>query len=148
MSEQLEQTGLFGYLSLLESRFPCLKWVHHIPNGGLRNKRTASSLKRQGVKKGVWDIFLPHEAGSSGLYIEMKDEGIDKKGRHFKKSLTAEQKEFRDYAVLQGFKCIVCYSAEEALIEILKYIGTKPSEVGITFPAFRERELKEKGFEL
>lgn len=40
------------------------------PNGGLRDKITASSLKKEGVKAGFPDltIFLPHKI----IYIEMK----------------------------------------------------------------------------
>ncbi len=30
----------------------------HVPNGGLRNKRTGAMLKRQGVKPGVPDVLI------------------------------------------------------------------------------------------
>ena len=34
-----------------------LLWCH-VPNGGLRDKRTAAALKRQGVKPGVPDVMI------------------------------------------------------------------------------------------
>ena len=44
-----------------------------IPNGGLRDKITAANLKREGVKPGVPDIFLPVARGGwHGLFVEMK----------------------------------------------------------------------------
>ena len=40
-------------------KWPCLKWLHHIPNGGLRNRVVAGKLKAEGVRAGVSDYFLP-----------------------------------------------------------------------------------------
>lgn len=37
--------------------------IFHIPNGGRRDKREAASLKRQGVKPGVPDLFVPTRSG-------------------------------------------------------------------------------------
>lgn len=64
--------------------YPQLKWLHHIPNGGLRNRTVAAKLKAEGVKAGVVDYFLPwpHEMAADhrhhhchhycGLYVELK----------------------------------------------------------------------------
>jgi len=47
--------------------------LHHIPNGGLRDKREGARLKASGVIAGVCDLFLPMaRRGAHGLYIEMK----------------------------------------------------------------------------
>jgi hypothetical protein len=58
---------------------PELRWLHAIPNGGLRNKSTAGRLKAEGVKTGVVDIFWPYVPNVGrvyrGLYIEMKAPG-------------------------------------------------------------------------
>lgn len=78
----------------LESKLQeaCIKWFDYsypayrqllfaIPNGGARNVITGAMLKRQGVRKGIPDLFLSipkyskHETSfvlSNGLYIEMK----------------------------------------------------------------------------
>lgn len=62
----------------------CIKWantcsylemrlIFAIANGGKRTARTAAILKKTGVKKGVFDLFLPiARGGAHGLFIEMK----------------------------------------------------------------------------
>jgi hypothetical protein len=48
-------------------------YLFAIPNGGPRNKRTAVKLKKEGVKAGVSDLFLPVPMHSkAGLWIELK----------------------------------------------------------------------------
>lgn len=45
----------------------------HMPNGGHRNKKTASDFKRQGVKAGVSDLPIRQARGGwLGLYLEFK----------------------------------------------------------------------------
>lgn len=67
-------------------RFPHIV-AYAIPNGGFRNLKEAERLKRMGVLKGVWDIFIAYPYSDfCGIYIEMKSQtGV----------LTPEQKEFR-----------------------------------------------------
>jgi len=44
-----------------------------IPNGGFRNILEAIRLKRQGVRPGVFDLFLAYPCGQlHGLWIELK----------------------------------------------------------------------------
>lgn len=72
-------------------------------------------LKREGVKKGVPDLFLavPKKA-CGGLWIEMKKKG----GK-----VTLEQREWLAKFVMQGYQAEVCYSFEEAKDIILRYIS-------------------------
>jgi hypothetical protein len=89
--------------------------MYAIPNGSLRNLITAVKLKREGVKRGVPDVFMavPRQ-GFHGLFIEMK---------YGKNKLTTEQKEFIAFAESEGYKCAVCYSwsaAKEVIEEYLK----------------------------
>jgi len=73
MSEHQEQAALFEWASLVQNRYPELRLLFAIPNGGLRNKVVAAKLKAEGVKPGVPDIFLPVPRGGwHGLCIEMK----------------------------------------------------------------------------
>ena len=114
MSEHAEQVALFQALAL----HPECKWIHAIPNGGYRSKTTAVNLQREGVKKGVWDIFVPYPRGKyHGMYVEMK---------YGKNKLTAEQVEFGAFVEAQGYKTFVAYSWFEAYTAIMDYLGLVP----------------------
>ncbi len=115
MSEVSEQCIVIDWAMLHEGKYPCLRWLHAIPNGGSRNKIEAVNLKRQGVKAGVCDLFLPFAKGDyHGLYIEMKVKP---------NKLTDLQTRFIDFAVRSGYKAVVCYSAQEAIGVIVGYLG-------------------------
>ena len=110
-SEASEQAALFSWAQY----YPELKWMHAIPNGGSRNKAEAANLKRQGVKAGISDIFIPlARGGYHGMYIEMK---------FGKNKPTEKQKEFMQYAENEGYYTAVCYSADEAIKKIEKYLN-------------------------
>lgn len=100
---------------------PELEWLHAIHNQGHGDAIRGSKAKAEGVKAGVWDIFLPvtifYEQDSlkfAGLYIEMKVG---------KNTLTTEQSEFGHYAIGQGYKTAICWSWQDARDAILKYLG-------------------------
>lgn len=97
----------------MSSRYEGVEHIYHCPNGGSRNKIEAARLKAQGVKKGVPDLFLPVPLGKyHGLYIEMKyDSG----------KTSDDQKSWLKWLSEHGYKCAVCYSADEAIKEIEKY---------------------------
>jgi len=114
-SEHLEQVALFNILRRYEDKYPELKWVFAIPNGGHRHISVARKMKAEGVKAGVWDIFcpfMPWWRDEGGLWIEMKA-GNNK--------LTSNQQAFRD-AVGGEYQWAVCYSAEEACHAIGEYL--------------------------
>ena len=48
MTEAQEQRFLFQWAGYAEQQFPELKLLHHVPNGGKRDARTAANLKRGG----------------------------------------------------------------------------------------------------
>ena len=115
MTEAQEQRFLFQWAGLAEQQYPELKLLHHIPNGGKRDVRTAANLKKEGVKAGVPDIVLPVPRGAyHGLYIELKV------GRN-KTSL--KQKEWISMLKEQGYFVEVCYgwiAAKEVIENYLK----------------------------
>lgn len=101
-----------------------LKLIHAIPNGGARgndsrtNQIRGAMLKAEGVRKGVPDIFLPFPCGGyHGLYIEMKV--VDKS----KARVSPEQEKFIKELSLLGYRCEVCYGAEQAKQAVLRYYG-------------------------
>lgn len=101
-----------------------LRLIHAIPNGGARgndsrtNKIRGAMLRAEGVRKGVPDIFLPFPCkGYHGLYIEMKV--ADRTKAH----VSPEQTMFMQELTLLGYRCEVCYGAEQAKQAILWYYG-------------------------
>lgn len=114
-TEAEEQAALFQWAGLMQGQYPELKLLHHIPNGGYRNKREAASLQREGVKAGVPDICLPVASnGCHGLYIELKRR---KGGR-----LSPSQACWMEQLQKQGYQVAVCYGWEEAKTIILRYL--------------------------
>lgn len=118
ITEAQEQAKLFQWAKHTEQFLPALALMHHIPNGGSRNKVEAANLKRQGVKAGIPDIFLPCPVGGKhGLYIELKR----KKGG----KLSTEQKIMLAELNARGYVAKVCKGAEDAIDTILKYLEGK-----------------------
>lgn len=113
-SEATEQEDVVSWCLHHERMYPELKWIHHCPNGGSRQKGEASRLKAQGVKAGVPDLHLPIPKGSYvGLYIEMKYD----KGR-----LEAVQKEWLKAMADAGHFACVCYGYDYAVKVIEDYV--------------------------
>ena len=114
-TEADEQKALMQWAKWQEGRYPELKLLYHCPNGGTRNKLEAANLKRQGVKAGVPDLFLPvARNGKYGMFIEMKV------GRN---KCTDNQKKWIRNLLEQGYEVKVCYSCEEAIQVIKKYLN-------------------------
>ena len=86
-----------------------------IPNGGLRDVITASKLKAEGLRPGIPDLMLaaPALPDYCGLYIEMK---------RAKGSTSEEQQDVIKYLRSVGYRCEVCWSAEEAIHVITDYL--------------------------
>lgn len=117
--ESIEQATLFRWAVFMENKYPELRFMFHVPNGGKRDLKTAAKLKTEGVKSGVPDIELPvGRGGYLGLFIEMKV------GRN---KTSENQDEWLTGLAEQGYKTAVCYGWEEAskLIEdYMKQIKT------------------------
>lgn len=69
------QEAFFDWVRLMEIRDRRYSWIFAIPNGELRDKRTAEKLFRQGVRAGVPDVCVPFPRWPHGaLYIEFKSQ--------------------------------------------------------------------------
>ena len=114
--EEDEQMALFRWAAYEQAATPELKLMHHIPNGGKRNKVIAAKFRRMGVKAGVPDIFLPvARNGLHGLYIELK--------RRKHSGTSDHQDEWIDALREQGYRVDVCRgwdAAREAILDYLK----------------------------
>ena len=101
-SEDTEQITVINWAEWNRQRYPELKWLHHCPNGGSRNRMEAVKFKQMGVKAGVSDLCLPYPKGVyCGLYIEMK---------YGKNGQQDSQKEFLADMAAAGHFVATCYS--------------------------------------
>lgn len=117
--EDLEQATLIQWCNLQSCKHKELDLIYAIPNGGYRNKAEARKLKATGTKAGVPDLHLPvpkmvNGILYGGLFIEMKF-GNNK--------CTENQKKWIRRLQDQGYQCKICYSADEAIKVIKKYLG-------------------------
>lgn len=116
-SEDTEQINVVSWANWNVNRYPELRWLFHVPNGGSRNKQEAVKFKQMGVKAGVSDLCLPYPKGIyCGLFIEMK---------YGNNRQQDTQKEFLADMAEAGHFVATCYSAEEAIDVIEKYLNLK-----------------------
>lgn len=112
--EALEQSMLFQWCELQKGKYPMLSLLFAIPNGGSRHRLEAINLKKEGVKAGVPDLFLPvARRGYNGLFIELK---------YGSNKATPKQKEWINNLNAQGYKAVVCNGFDEARLTIEEYI--------------------------
>lgn len=114
-SEDTEQINVVSWANWNMNRYPELRWLFHVSNGGSRNKQEAVKFKQMGVKAGVSDLCLPYPKGSyCGLFVEMKF------GNNRQQDT---QKEFLADMAAAGHFVATCYSAEEAIKVIEEYLN-------------------------
>ncbi len=106
---------------IIRKKYPELKLLFHIPNGGRRDPIEAKHLKQQGVKRGVPDLFLPVAKGKyHGLFIEMKTE-------------TGRTSDYQDWWLCElkneSYYCKVCYGWKNAVELIEDYLNEKLFDV-------------------
>ena len=132
-SEKQEQEALIRWTQSHKNKYFELDLLFAIPNAGgytgtyKQNMLRVMGMKRQGVKPGVPDLFLPvpsrktdHPNGLSlGLFIEMKAN---------KNELSDAQAHWKAKLLLIGYKVEVCYSLEQAAKAIQEYLGL-PKEI-------------------
>lgn len=114
-TEHGEQAAVIQWAGYAQNTMPELRLLYAIPNGGLRDKRTAAILAAEGVKAGVPDLCLPVPRGLyHGLYVEMKVKPNKPSDEQWGWMSDLEQ---------MGYSAIVCYSADEAILKITKYLA-------------------------
>lgn len=112
-TEAQEQEALLRWVSFAMCKYPDFR-IFHIPNEGKRSRASGASLKRQGLQKGVPDIFVAvARGGYHGLFIEMKRKG----GKPSK-----EQMQWLDDLNKNGYRAVICYGWEQAAETIKNYM--------------------------
>ena len=116
-TEAGNQEMLFRWTEYQLHRYPELELLYHVPNGGKRDAKTATALKRQGVKAGVPDLHLPVARGEyNSLYIEMKAG---------KNRTTKAQDKWIEKLRQQGNKVIICHTWQQAAEELVNYLNSE-----------------------
>jgi len=98
VSEHIEQTNFINWFKV---NYPKII-IFAIPNGGFRAGLAGAKLKKEGVLKGVSDLFIPELK----LFIEMKRV----KGSYASK----EQKQFIKDMIALGYKAEIAKGFEAA----------------------------------
>lgn len=121
-SESGEQKALFEWWQYYSRSLGLAQeLLYAIPNGAKRDAVTASRLRAEGVRAGIPDICLAvARGGFHGLYIEMKRQNTSgsSKGR-----VSASQKAVQELLQEQGYQCVVCFGAREAVSTICDYLN-------------------------
>lgn len=118
-TEHSHQVALFAWAALQHN--PMLEWLHAIPNGGERNAIVAGRMKAEGVRTGVFDVFLPVAMGGyHGLYIELKKPDRKQQARG---GLSEQQVSFGKFVLNGGYRAEVAYTWVEAANIICSYLG-------------------------
>lgn len=87
--------------------------IFAIPNGGDRHVAVAVKLKKEGVKSGVPDLFIPViRSNYGGMFLEMKRKG----GK-----LSDVQRFWLDQLEEEGYRVKVAFSVDEAIKAIEDY---------------------------
>lgn len=114
-TEHAEAVSLMKQVALNEARYPALRNLFAIPNGGDRHPVVAAKMKGEGVKSGVPDYFLAVPVpGHAGLFLELKSAtGY----------ASREQKHWVERLRDSGYRCEVARGAEAAWRVIAEYLS-------------------------
>lgn len=123
--ESHEQEKLFSWINANKKKYPELALAHASLNGVKLSPGSAIKAKKQGMVAGVPDIFLPVMEDNGGLlnypyhglFIELK------RIKGYK--VSPEQTMFMTALEQQGYKCSICYGADEAIKTIKQYLNIK-----------------------
>lgn len=117
--EHYEQVYIFDYFERREPEiYECL---HATPNGGWRGETAGGKMKAEGQKKGYPDMSLDIPRGAyHGMRIELKEP----EGR----GPTEEQVTWLNRLARQGYYCVLCYGADQAISAILEYISLQQNQ--------------------
>ncbi len=135
----IEESHQITFMEWLAKQYPDVyKVTFAIPNGGKRNLREAARLKQQGVKPGVPDILVAYPVKRTynepctgglqiitvesfpGLFIEMKRPIEPLKP---KPTISAAQKAMMSWLSAKGYKCVIAYGFEDAVISLKRYLN-------------------------
>lgn len=117
MSESAHQAALIEWC---ESH-PLAKLIFAVPNGThIKSHQGRTKAKREGLKSGVPDLFLPiSRGGFNGLFIEMKKPKCSKSPAG---KVSVNQSKWLSDLSEQGYLAVVCTGWDSARETIESYL--------------------------
>jgi len=115
-SESWHQEQIFKWARSQQIKIPELQLLHASLNGVKLSPALAGKMKRQGMRSGVPDIFLPVARGMyAGLFIELKKAsgGV----------VSAAQRKFLAALESEGYKAVICRGYVETIQTIKEYLS-------------------------
>jgi hypothetical protein len=113
MTEHQFQASIIAEVNLRAKQDPRWNRIFAVPNGGKRDKVTASLLKAEGVRRGVPDLWWPLRArGYVGLIMELKVNGG---------LPTKEQEDWAAWLTSQGWLCLLVQDDATATMNVLTW---------------------------
>ena len=113
-TEHQEQCAVIAWCD----QHPIAKHIFAIPNGAHKSPATAAKFKREGLRKGVPDLFLPIPSkGYHGLFLELKRE----RGG----AVSENQKIWLGMLSSAGYCCHIVSGSEIAIAVIQEYLDIK-----------------------
>lgn len=119
-TEDLIHRACADWVFAHEGTYPSLRWLMHVPNGGLRSRGEAGKMRAMGVRKGVVDWILPFPSPTgryTGLAIEVKSH---------RGTVSDEQEGFLDDAAAAGWLTAVVRSSDEFVKVVEQWIRDRP----------------------
>ena len=99
--------------------------VFAVPNGARRSVWEQRQAKAEGLESGVPDLYVEEARGGwFGLRIEMKRTS---QRRAINGGLSDDQLRVRAQLLRKGYRCVTCYSSEEAIEAISWYLSLPPT---------------------
>lgn len=122
-----EQAALFRWSKMMKRYHPELALLNGSLNGVRLTIGQAVKAKKQGMKKGFPDIFLPVPRGDYyGLFIELKIKPYrNHKHKIVYPKISGEQLWWIAKLKAMGYRAEICKGYDLAIVEILNYLQLK-----------------------
>jgi len=119
-----EQKALFEWAESMLYYLPELALLNGSLNGVKLTIGQAVKAKKQGLKKGYPDLFLPvSRGGYHGLFIELKIKPYrNHKDKMVYPTTSDDQKWWIEQLARQGYKALICKGFDSAQDYILNYL--------------------------
>jgi len=124
MAKNHEHNAQVSFINVARMFLRDKKWMlYAISNGSNKGGFGGKWAKDEGQVPGVPDLFLSiARGGYHGLYIEMK-KPADPITKTRKGTVSEQQKVMMARLEEEGYKCVVCYGADEAMDALKEYLG-------------------------